>query len=64
MDQVRPARRDEAWPAWAKALFAAMLLLTIAVLLPWILMWTGCLAAMGGPDGMRQLMDGSRPMMR
>lgn len=64
MNEVKVARHDEAWPAWAKALLAAMLLLTAAVVLPWILMWSGCMTAMGGTDGMRQMMDGARPLMR
>ena len=57
-------RRAEPWPSWAKALFAAMLLLTLAVLVPWIVMAASCMAGMGGMDGMRQMMDGVRPMTR
>lgn len=64
MDATTGTPRNEPWPGWAKAMFAAMLLLTVAVVLPWILMWSGCIAAMGGMDGMRQMMDGGRPMMR
>ncbi len=64
MSESTSARRDEAWPTWAKVLLATMVLLTAAVVLPWILMWSGCLSAMGGMDGMRQLMEGGRPMMR
>lgn len=64
MNDTSATPRGEPWPSWAKAIFAAMLLLTVAVVLPWILMWSGCLTAMGGMDGMRQMMDGSRPMMR
>jgi uncharacterized membrane protein YphA (DoxX/SURF4 family) len=52
--------RSEPWPDWAKAILAAILLLALAVVLPWILMWSGCLGAMGGVDGMRQMMDGVR----
>lgn len=57
MSDLRVVRHDEPWPSWAKAMFAAMLLLTVAVLLPWILMWSGCMAAMGGMDGMREMME-------
>lgn len=64
MNGTSATPRSEPWPSWAKAMFAAVLLLTVAVLLPWILMWSGCMAAMGGLDGMREMMDGSRPMMR
>lgn len=53
-----------AWPAWATAILAAMLILSVLIVLPWILMWSGCLAAMGGMDGMRQMMDGVRAPMR
>lgn len=57
MSETDVARREEPWPSWAKAMFAAMLVLTVAVVLPWILMWTGCMAAMGGMDGMREMME-------
>lgn len=62
MTNSTEVRHEEPWPSWAKAMFAAMLLLTVAVVLPWILMLSGCMAAMGGMDGMRELME--RPPMR
>lgn len=64
MNGASATPRGEPWPGWAKAMFAAMLLLTVAVVLPWLLMWSGCMAAMGGMDGMRQMMDGVRTPMR
>lgn len=57
MSDMTAIRREEPWPSWAKAMFAAMLVLTVAVVLPWILMWSGCMAAMGGMDGMREMME-------
>lgn len=53
----------EVWPAWAKGLFMALVVLAIIVTLPWILMWTtmaaSCLPMM---NGMREMM--SPGMMR
>lgn len=57
MSDLTAVSRGEPWPPWAKAMFAAMLVLTVAVVLPWILMWSGCMAAMGGMDGMREMME-------
>lgn len=57
-------RANEPWPAWAMAILAAIVLVAVLSVLPWILMWSGCLAAMGGMDGMRQMMDGVRPPVR
>jgi len=64
MNETGTIRSNEPWPAWAKAILAAMLLLSVLTVLPWILMWSGCMTAMGGMDGMRQMMDGVRPEMR
>jgi hypothetical protein len=47
----------EQWPGWAKALLIAQFTLIVAVLIPWLLMWTTC-AAMGGMQ-----MPGGMPMM-
>lgn len=42
----------EVWPAWAKALLIALVVLAIIVTLPWILMWTtmaaSCVPMMNG----------------
>lgn len=54
---MTPVRNEEPWPYWAKAMFAAMLVLTVAVVVPWILMWSMCIGAMGGMDGMREMME-------
>lgn len=55
--------RQESWPAWAKALLVAMVLLGAIVALPWIFMWTTmattCIPFM---NNMRELM--SPGMMR
>jgi hypothetical protein len=35
------------WPGWAKALLIAQFALVLAVIVPWLLMWTMC-ASMAG----------------
>jgi hypothetical protein len=56
------AAPPEVWPAWAKALLIAIVVLAIIVTLPWILMWTtmaaSCVPMM---NGMRDMMT---PAMR
>jgi hypothetical protein len=48
----------EEWPAWAKALFIAMTLLTVTSILPWVFMATAmagiCAPMMGN---MQQIME-------
>lgn len=52
------------WPLWAKVLLAAIALLTLATVLPWLLMWT-TMSAMCGPlmGDMQRMMDTMRPEM-
>jgi len=38
MNETGTIRSNEPWPAWAKAILAAMLLLSVLTVLPWILM--------------------------
>jgi hypothetical protein len=56
--------RYEPWPAWAKAMLIALVILAVVAVLPWVLMWTfmgmnmptmagACLAMM---DRMREMM--------
>ena len=49
--------RYEPWPAWAKVLLIALVVLAALVVLPWVFMWTTmaatCLPMM---QGMRDLM--------
>lgn len=49
--------RYELWPAWARALLIALVVLAIIAVLPWILMWT-TMAATCPP-----MMQGMRDMM-
>ncbi len=50
----------EAWPAWAKALLAAVFVLAILVLVPWVFMWTtmaaSCVPMMNGMHGVNGVM--------
>jgi hypothetical protein len=47
----------EQWPGWAKALIIGQFALILAVLVPWILMWTSC-AWMGmGMGDMQRMME-------
>ncbi|MGH2946954.1 MAG: hypothetical protein ACRDPC_11950 [Solirubrobacteraceae bacterium] len=50
----------ESWPSWAKALLIAQFALILAVLVPWILMWTamavGCTVGMGDMQQMMPMM--------
>lgn len=48
------------WPSWAKALFAAQIVLTLAVVLPWVLMWSSYMGM--GMGQMQQMMDSMRQM--
>ncbi len=49
--------RPNDWPAWARALFVALFVLALIVVLPWIFMWTtmaaSCIPMM---NGMREMM--------
>ncbi|MGH2472652.1 MAG: hypothetical protein ACRDG6_09655 [Candidatus Limnocylindria bacterium] len=42
----------EVWPAWARALFIALVVVGLIAALPWIFMWTtmaaSCVPMMGG----------------
>jgi len=49
--------RYEPWPGWAKALLIAQFALVLAVIIPWILMFSACGMSMG------MNMGGMMPMM-
>lgn len=44
---------NEQWPGWAKALVIGQFALTVAVLIPWIVMSFMCM----GMGGMQQMME-------
>lgn len=47
----------ESWPGWVKALLIGQFAILLAVIVPWLLMWTMC----AGMAGMQ--MPGGWPMM-
>jgi hypothetical protein len=50
----------EQWPGWARALLIAQFALVLAVLIPWLLMWTAMAA---GCMGMGHMQMPNVPMM-
>lgn len=54
---MTPTVTQDQWPGWAKALVIGQFAIVLAVILPWLLMWTTC-AAMAGMQ-----MPGGMPMM-
>jgi len=57
---ITDSSRYDPWPAWARALLIAQFALVLAVIVPWLFMFSACAMSMGG---MTPMMPMRSPVM-